>query len=60
MCGRYSLIADLVDLAQRFEFDGRDFSCDPGHNIAPIESVLAVRNIKGREAAFMCWGLVPF
>ena len=60
MCGRYTLIADLGDLAQRFEFDGSDFSCDPGYNIAPTESVLTVRNVEGREAALMRWGLVPF
>ena len=60
MCGRYTLIADLGDLAQRFEFDGGDFSYDPGYNIAPTESVLTVRNVEGREAAFMRWGLVPF
>ena len=60
MCGRYTLIADLGDLAQRFEFDGSDFSYDPGYNIAPTESVLTVRNAEGREAAFMRWGLVPF
>ena len=45
MCGRYTLIADLGDLAQRFEFDGSDFSYDPGYNIAPTESVLTVRNV---------------
>ena len=60
MCGRYTLIADLGDLAQRFEFDGSDFSYDPGYNIAPTESVLTVRNVEGREAAFMKWGLIPF
>ena len=60
MCGRYTLIADLGDLAQRFEFDGSDFSYDPGYNIAPTESVLTVRNFDGREAAFMRWGLIPF
>ena len=60
MCGRYTLIADLGDLAQRFEFDGSDFSYDPGYNIAPTESVLTVRNLDGREGAFMKWGLIPF
>ena len=60
MCGRYTLIADLGDLAQRFEFDGTDFSYDPGYNIAPTESVRTVRNVDGREAAFMRWGLIPF
>ncbi len=60
MCGRYTLIADIGDLAQRFEFDGADFRYDPGYNIAPTESVLTVRNVEGREAALMRWGLVPF
>ena len=60
MCGRYTLIADLGDLAQRFAFDGADFSYDPGYNIAPTESVLTVRNVEGREAALMRWGLIPF
>ena len=60
MCGRYTLIADLGDLAQRFEFDGSDFSYDPGYNIAPTESILTVRNMGGREAALMKWGLIPF
>ena len=60
MCGRYTLIADLGDLAQRFEFDGSDFSYDPGYNIAPTESVPTVRNVEGREAALMKWGLIPF
>ena len=60
MCGRYTLIADLGDLAQRFEFDGSDFSYDPGYNIAPTESVLTVRNVERREAAIMRWGLIPF
>ena len=60
MCGRYTLIADIGDLAQRFEFDGADFGYDPGYNIAPTESVITVRNVEGREAAFMKWGLIPF
>ena len=60
MCGRYTLIADLGDLAQRFEFDGSDFSYDPGYNIDSTESVFTVRNVEGREATFMHWGLIPF
>ena len=60
MCGRYTLITDLGELAQRFEFDDTDFSYDPGYNIAPTESVLTVRNVERREAAFMRWGLIPF
>ena len=61
MCGRYTLIADLGRPGpKRFEFDGSDFSYDPGYNIAPTESVLTVRNLDGREAALIRWGLIPF
>ena len=60
MCGRYSLIADLGDLAQRFEFDGDWLSLEAAYNIAPTQQALTVRaNREGREAAFMRWGLIP-
>ena len=49
MCGRYTLIADLRRPGpKRFEFDGSDFSYDPGYNIAPTESVLT-RQERGRS-----------
>ena len=60
MCGRYTSDSRPGRPGQRFEFDGSDFSYDPGYNIAPTESVLTVRNVEGREAAFMRWGLIPF
>ena len=60
MCGRYSLIADIGELAQRFEFDGDWLSFEAAYNIAPTQQVLTVREHgKGREAAFMRWGLIP-
>ena len=61
MCGRYSLIADLGDLARRFEFDGDWDSFDAGYNIAPTQQVLTVVQGEGdrRIPAFMHWGLIP-
>ena len=59
MCGRYSLIADLGDLARRFEFDGDWDAFDKRHNIAPTQGVLTVRGGAPRRAEIMRWGLVP-
>ena len=42
MCGRYSLIADLGDLAHRFEFDGDWLKFESAYNGAPSQNVLAV------------------
>ena len=42
MCGRYSLIADLGELACRFEFDGDWLAFESAYNIAPIQEVLTV------------------
>ncbi len=60
MCGRYSRIADLGELARRFGFDGGWLSLEPAYNIAPTQQALTVRE-KGehREAALMRWGLIP-
>lgn len=60
MCGRYSLIADLGELARRFGFDGAGLSLEPAYNIAPTQQALTVReNGERREAALMRWGLIP-
>ncbi len=62
MCGRYSLTADLEELAGRFEFDGDWDAFERRYNIAPTQQVLTVRERaegEGREAQFMRWGLAP-
>ena len=59
MCGRYSLIADLGELAERFEFDGNGLNHAPGYNIAPTQMALTVTNGEGRRASYMRWGLIP-
>ena len=60
MCGRYSLIADLGDLAHKFEFDGDWLSFEAAYNIAPTQQALTVgENGGGRKAVFMRWGLIP-
>ncbi len=59
MCGRYSLIADIQELARQFEFDGTGFENSPRYNVAPTQSVLTVTNREGRQPEFMRWGLIP-
>ena len=60
MCGRYSLIADLGELARRFEFDGDWLALEPAYNIAPTQDVLTVVGGETRRGGFMRWGLVPW
>ena len=59
MCGRYSLIADLGELARRFEFDGDWDAFDKRYNIAPTQEVLTVVSGERRRGGFMRWGLIP-
>ena len=59
MCGRYSLIADIQELARQFEFDGTGFENSPRYNVAPTQAVLTVTNRDVRHAEYMRWGLIP-
>ena len=59
MCGRYSLIADLGELAGRFEFDGDWEAFERRYNIAPTQEVLTVVGGEKRRSGFMRWGLIP-
>ncbi|MCY4449682.1 MAG: SOS response-associated peptidase [Chloroflexi bacterium] len=59
MCGRYSLIADITQLAMRFEFEAARLEQPPRYNIAPTQPVLSVRGGGPRYASYMRWGLVP-
>ena len=60
MCGRYSLIADLGELARRFEFDGDWDAFERRYNIAPTQDVLTVVGGETRRAGFTRWGLIPW
>lgn len=60
MCGRYSLVEDLGELARRFEFDGDLLTFESAYNIAPTQDVLTVVGGEARRGGFMRWGLVPW
>ena len=59
MCGRFSLTADLGELARRFEFDGNLLDLEPNYNVAPTQNVLTVINGENRRGGFIRWGLIP-
>ena len=59
MCGRYSLISDIGELARRFEFDVGQLTLTPRYNIAPTQEVLTVLGGEERHATVMRWGLIP-
>ena len=59
MCGRFSLTADLGELARRFEFDGNLLDLEPNYNVAPTQNVLTVIDGENRRGGFIRWGLIP-
>ena len=62
MRGRYSLIADVSQLARRFAFGGDRLSFEATYNIAPTQQVLTVReesDSTGRQVSYIRWGLTP-
>ncbi|MXW30158.1 MAG: SOS response-associated peptidase, partial [Chloroflexi bacterium] len=59
MCGRYSLIAEITQLALRFEFEAGRLAQPPRYNVAPTQMVLTVGSGEPRHASYMRWGLVP-
>ena len=56
---RYSLIADLGELAKRHEFDGDWLAFDSKYDVAPTQEVLTVVGGENRRAGYMRWGLIP-
>ena len=57
---RFSIIADVGELARRFGFDGIGLSLEPPYNIAPTQQALTVlEGGEGRQPALVRWGLIP-
>jgi putative SOS response-associated peptidase YedK len=62
MCGRFTLTKAADVVAELFELDEVP-SLEPRYNIAPTQSVPAVRRLKDaaqRQLAMLHWGLIPF
>jgi putative SOS response-associated peptidase YedK len=59
MCGRYAQSTDPKKLAKDFKVTEVP-AVEPRYNIAPTQSILAVRRSEdGREALLLKWGLIP-
>ena len=56
MCGRYSLKADIAQLAMRFEFAADEAIHEPAYNIAPTQQVLTVTNDGETPRLVICGG----
>src|SRR4051794_185065 len=64
MCGRFTLRMPLTVLSKQFQFDLDAALADAGprYNIAPTQTVLAIRQIEQgarRELTKFFWGLIP-
>ena len=59
MCGRYSLIADIGELQERFGFDGSELTHAPRYNVAPTQMALTVTNGSERRGSYIRGGLIP-
>ena len=53
VCGRFSIITDIQQLALQFQFNGSGFDSAPRYNMAPTQPVLTFTNRGGREAQYM-------
>jgi putative SOS response-associated peptidase YedK len=61
MCGRFTLRSRLQELLQFYSIE-TPFDWEPRYNIAPSQSVAAIRNDpvgNHRELAALRWGLIP-
>lgn len=60
MCGRYTLLADELEILQEFGLEKEIDSYQPSFNIAPGQNVLAIiHDGKEKRAGYLRWGLVP-
>ncbi|WP_449354315.1 SOS response-associated peptidase [Virgibacillus natechei] len=60
MCGRYTLLADELEILQEFGLHKEIGSYQPSYNIAPGQNVLAIiHDGNAKRAGYLRWGLVP-
>ncbi|MEC5424176.1 SOS response-associated peptidase [Virgibacillus sp. C22-A2] len=60
MCGRYTLLADELEIIKEFDLQQHIDSYQTSYNIAPGQNVLAViHDGKQKRAGYLRWGLVP-
>nr|WP_239534173.1 SOS response-associated peptidase [Thalassobacillus pellis] len=61
VCGRYTLLAEEVEILKEFGLEHQIPDYTPRYNIAPGQKVLAIiHDGDQKRAGFLKWGLVPF
>ena len=57
MCGRYTLLADELDILKEFDLEQPIDSYQPSFNIAPGQNILAIiHDGKKKRAGYLRWG----
>ncbi|SFE30089.1 Putative SOS response-associated peptidase YedK [Lentibacillus persicus] len=60
MCGRYTLLADEVEVLEEFGIEQPIKNYQPSYNVAPGQNVMAIiHDGKAKRAGYLRWGLVP-
>lgn len=60
MCGRFTLLADELEILNEFGLERPIDTYQPSYNIAPGQNVLAIiHDGKEKRAGYLRWGLVP-
>jgi putative SOS response-associated peptidase YedK len=60
MCGRYTLLADELEILEEFGIEREIANYQPSFNIAPGQNVLAIiHDGSSKRAGYLRWGLVP-
>lgn len=59
MCGRFSLLANVKALIDRFQVKEAEFRPSPNYNVAPSQSIPVVVERNVRSLVSMRWGLIP-
>jgi putative SOS response-associated peptidase YedK len=60
MCGRYTLLADELEILEEFGIEREIANYQPSFNIAPGQNVLAIiHDGSTKRAGYLRWGLVP-
>ncbi|MBO8157086.1 MAG: SOS response-associated peptidase [Bacillaceae bacterium] len=61
MCGRFTLLAEELEILERFGIGHKLEHYEPRYNVAPGQDVLCVVNDgEKNKAGYLRWGLVPF
>ncbi|WP_096271458.1 SOS response-associated peptidase [Paucisalibacillus globulus] len=60
MCGRYTMLADELEILEEFGLEQEIRDYHPSYNVAPGQNVLAIiHDGKRKRAGYLRWGLVP-